>query len=127
MIGCNSPEWGLKEVRSKSKMGPEFRHSGTHNTNKERWAAGTGVEFSFNNGVKTGVTYRRRDDNEGDGNNDNGVWWDMSFPLWKAKDRKMETLQDRIIRLEEEVYSLRTQEIKTELENINKRQVGDKP
>lgn len=78
---------GIKEIRSKSKFGPEFRHSGTSRTNRERWTAQQGIEFKWEKGVSTAMTYRRRDDNDGGGNNDNGVWFEVSFPLWKAKPK----------------------------------------
>ena len=75
----------LKEVRSKSKVGPEFRHKGSSRTESERWTVQEGLEFKWNNGVSTGVTYRRRDVNEGSGDHDDGVWFEFSFPVWKAK------------------------------------------
>lgn len=78
---------GIKEVRSKSKFGPEFRHSGTKRTSRTRWSAQQGIEFKWEKGVTTAMTYRRRDDDNGGGNNDNGVWFEVSFPLWKAKPK----------------------------------------
>ena len=63
----------LKEVRAKTKFGPEFRHSGTKNTNRVRYSVQQGMDFKWTNGTSTGITYRRRDDDDGGGNNDNGV------------------------------------------------------
>ena len=40
LSGC-----ALQEVRSKSKVGPEFRHSGSGGTDSERWTVQQGVEF----------------------------------------------------------------------------------
>jgi len=101
--GCS-----LQEVRSKSKFGPEFRHSGTKNTDKARWSAQQGVELKWEKGITTGLTYRRRDDNDGGGNNDNGVWFDFSFPLWKAK-KKPDTQTKRIEMLEKRLAALQAE------------------
>lgn len=79
---------GIKEIRSKSKFGPEFRHSGTRRTSRDRWTAQQGIEFKWDKGVSTTLTYRRRDVNNGAGDYDNGVWFEVSFPLWKAKPKE---------------------------------------
>lgn len=104
------PGCTLVEVRSKSKMGPEFRHHGSDRTNSIRWYAQQGFEFVWhddrNNKITTGITYRRRDVDNGNSDNDNGVWFDFSFPLWKADTnfdptgRRMELLERRIAALE---------------------------
>ncbi len=78
---------GVKEIRSKSKFGPEFRHSGLARTSRTRWTAQQGIEFKWDKGVTTAMTYRRRDTDNGNGDNDNGVWFEVSFPLWKAKTK----------------------------------------
>ena len=78
---------GVKEIRSKTKFGPEFRHSGLVRTSRTRWTAQQGIEFKWEKGVTTSMTYRRRDTDNGNGNNDNGVWFEVSFPLWKAEPK----------------------------------------
>ncbi len=95
----------LKEIRSKTKAGPEFRHSGSSNTNSDRWAIEQGVEFKWDNGVNTGLTYRRRDIDDGNGDNENRVMFDISFPLWKAKPRQTQ-LARRVKLLEEQLAKL---------------------
>lgn len=106
------PGCTLVEIRSKSKAGPEFRHRGSDRTNRIRWYAQQGLEFVWrddrNNKITTGITYRRRDVDNGSGDNDNGVWLDFSFPVWKAEKgpdhaaRRMELLERRIAALEAE-------------------------
>ncbi len=106
------PGCTLVEVRSKSKVGPEFRHSGSDRTDRIRWYAQQGFEFVWrddhNNKITTGITYRRRDDDNGSGDHDNGVWLDFSFPVWKAEKnadraaRRIELLERRIAALEAE-------------------------
>lgn len=104
LSGC-----ALQEVRSKSKVGPEFRHSGSSGTDSERWTVQQGVEFKWDGGINTGVTYRRRDVNDGNGDDDNGVWFEFSFPLWKAPKepdalaQRMETLEQRLAELEKQL------------------------
>ena len=104
------PGCALVEIRSKSKTGPEFRHRGSDRTDSIRWYAQQGFEFvwrdELNNKITTGITYRRRDIDNGNSDNDNGVFLDFSFPLWKAESsadrtaRKIELLERRIAALE---------------------------
>lgn len=106
------PGCTLVEIRSKSKVGPEFRHRGSERTDSIRWYAQQGFEFVWrddhNNKITTGITYRRRDTDNGSGDNDNGVWLDFSFPVWKAEKkadravRRIELLERRIAALEAE-------------------------
>jgi hypothetical protein len=65
-----------------------------------------GLEFKWDQGVTTGVTYRRRDVNEGTGDHDDGVWFEFSFPVWKAEEKpdstahRLEALEKRLAELE---------------------------
>lgn len=95
----------LREIRSRSKVGPQFRHRGSNRTNSVRWAAQQGFDFKWKNGITTGVTYQRRDTDNGNGNNDNGILFRVSFPIWKAK-KKPDPLQKRIAKLEERLAEL---------------------
>jgi hypothetical protein len=95
----------LKEVRSETKVGPEFRHTGSNRTNSDRWTAQQGIEFKWDKGINTGITYCRRDVDDGQGDNDNGVWLDVSFPIWKAKKRQDNTAE-RMAALERRVAEL---------------------
>jgi hypothetical protein len=95
----------LKEVRSKTKFGPEFRHKGSNRTNEVRWYAQQGFDFKWEKGITTGVTYRRRDVDGGSGDNDNGVWIDFSFPIWKAP-KKADALARRVVELERRLAQL---------------------
>lgn len=98
----------LKEVRSKTKFGPEFRHKGSNRTNEVRWYAQQGFDFKWEKGITTGVTYRRRDVDGGSGDNDNGVWIDFSFPIWKAP-KKADALALRVVELERRLARLEVQ------------------
>ncbi len=104
MGGC-----GLKEIRSKTKFGPEFRHKGSNSTNSVRWTAQQGFDFKWKKGWSTGITYRRRDTDNGNGDNDNGVWLDFSFPIWKApkkKDKDSKKTSEYISELEQRITLL---------------------
>jgi hypothetical protein len=101
----------LKEVRGKTKFGPEFRHSGGpgRGTDLTRWTAQQGIDFKWENGWTTGIEYRRRDLDDGATDRDNGVWISVSYPLWKAEpnpkknvDRRIEELEHRIAELEQQ-------------------------
>ncbi len=93
--GCS-----LKEIRSKSTVGPEWRSSGAggQREHEVRWSGQQGFELKWDRGISTTVTYRRRDSDGGDGDHDNGVWFELGFPLWKAKEQ--ETLAQRVKSLE---------------------------
>lgn len=101
--GCS-----LQEVRGKNKFGPEFRRSGLRNTHGTRWTAQQGLEFKWDNGVNTGVTYRYRETADGVDDKDNGVWFEVSYPLWKKKKQpdglalRVEALERRLAELEPE-------------------------
>jgi hypothetical protein len=108
LVGSIAPQFGcaLTEVRNKLSGGPEFRHSGATRTDSDRYTVQEGVELHWENGVTTGMNYRRRDTDDGDGNADNGVFFELGVPLWKAEKkpdantRRIETLEKRVARLE---------------------------
>ena len=100
LTGC-----ALEEVRSETKVGPEFRHRGSNRTNRDRWTAQQGIQFKWDKGISTGLTYRRRDTDDGGGDNDNGIWFDVSFPLWKAKKRP-DAVTERVAELERRLAEL---------------------
>lgn len=103
-LGCNEQKVQLQEVRSNWKIGPEFRDRGE--THHERWTAQTGLEGIWNNGWKTGLEYRNRSNSHTNGydEQDNGVWFTFSFPIWTAKKvDKTAELQKRIERLEAQI------------------------
>lgn len=95
----------LAEIKSKTKFGPEYKHSGSTRHDATRWTSQQGFDFKWDNDVTTGLTYRRRDVASGNGDNDNGVWFDVSVPIWKAK-KKPDALAERIAQLELRVAQL---------------------
>ncbi|MGB2988106.1 MAG: hypothetical protein WBE26_19740 [Phycisphaerae bacterium] len=101
LSGC-----ALQEIRSKTSFGPEYQHFGSTNTNSVRWTAVQGLDFKWDKGITTGVTYQRRDVDDGNGNNENRVLLEFSFPLWKAESkqtqlaRRVRRLEDRLVVLE---------------------------
>ncbi len=98
----------LQEIRSKSKFGPEYRHKGSNRTDSVRWYAQQGVEFKWDKGINTSLTYRRRDEDNGSGDRDNSVWFELSFPIWRAVNppdpmaKKITELEMRLAQLEAE-------------------------
>ncbi len=96
----------LKEIRSKSESGVEWRHSGTNRHDEERYSVSQGIEFKWDKGITTGVKYRRRDVNDGGGDGENGVWFDFGIPIWQAKENEgtssaqVASLEARVAELE---------------------------
>ncbi len=106
----------LREVRSQSKFGPEWQHSGSNSTDSVRYSAEQGFDFKWQNDWTTGVSYRRRDIDNGDGNNDNGAWFDFSFPLWKAA--KKDASAERVAELERRITQLEARLANAEPEHV---------
>jgi len=99
----------LKEIRSSSKMGPAFKHSGKDRTNSVRWYAIQGYDFKCRDGSSAGVTFRRRDTAEGSGNNDSGILFDYSYPIWKKPKKKSSKKSERLQRMDERLTKLERQ------------------
>ena len=74
----------------------------------ERYSVEEGLEFRWDKGWTTGLTYRRRDIYEGAGDNDNGLGFDFSFPLWKAPKKPDATAQ-RVEELEKRLAAVEGQ------------------
>ncbi len=103
LSGCT---WQLREVKSKTKFGPEIRNRGNR-TSEIRWTTiEEGIEFKWDNGWTTGLSYRRRDIDNGGGGDDNRFLVEFSFPLWEApagvdaQARKIRILEQRLALLE---------------------------
>lgn len=101
--GCKTAH--LNEVRGKTSFGPEFRNRG-NNTSEIRYDARQAVEFRFDNGWTTGLTYRRRDIDGGSGDNENLFLFEVGYPIWKAP-KKEDAAARRITQLEKDLQELR--------------------
>src|SRR5262245_3626804 len=75
----------LQEIRNKNSGGPEWRTKGAGDDKSHSvlWYVSEGLDFEWDNGVTTGVNFRRRDEDGGSGQIDNGLFFEVSFPLWK--------------------------------------------
>ena len=102
LTGCQAK---LKEVRAKTKFGPSFRHKGAKRTDSVRWTVQQGFDFKWDNGITTGVDVRRRDVDDGTGDNTTGVFFRVSFPVWKA-EKKPDPLKERVRKLEKRLAEL---------------------
>ncbi len=96
----------LEELRSKNNFGVEWRHIASRTQDDERYTIQPGLEFKWDKGVTTGIAFRSRPTNEGQGTDDNGIFTEISFPLWKRPKPEVKTaehireLEDRIRELE---------------------------
>ena len=103
VTGCKSST--VTEVRGKTAFGPEFRNLG-NNTSEVRYDARQNIELKWDNGWTNGLTYRRRDVDEGSGNNENLFLFDVGYPIWKAPKKPDKTAQ-QIQNLEEQIQEMR--------------------
>lgn len=103
LSGCKAKP---TELRGKTSFGPEFRNRG-NNTSEVRYTAQQGFEMKWDNGWTTGVQYRRRDVDEGSGDNENRVLVEVGYPIWKAPKKEDKATDRRIQKLQEEVEEMR--------------------
>lgn len=100
--GCKA---SMQEVRGKTAFGPEFRNRG-NNTSEVRYDARQNVDVKWDNGWSTGLTYRRRDVDDGSGDSENLFLFDVGYPLWKAP-KKADKTSERIEELERQVEDMK--------------------
>ena len=86
----------LTEISGKTAFGPEFRNFG-NNTHDVRYTAVQGLEFKLSNKWNLGVSYQRRDVDEGSGDNENLVLFEVGYPIWNAPKKPEKTVEDRQI------------------------------
>lgn len=102
LTGCKA---SAQEVRGKTSFGPEFRNRG-NNTSEVRYDVRQNVDVKWDNGWSTGLTYRRRDVDNGSGDSENLFLFDVGYPLWKAP-KKPDKTSERIEELQREVEQMR--------------------
>ena len=95
----------LTGIKGKTKFGPSFRHKGSKRTDSVRWTAQQGFDFKWDNGITTGISFRRRDTDNGNGDNANAIFFNVSYPLWKAK-KKPDRLKKRVKKLEKRLAEM---------------------
>jgi len=100
----------LEEIRLVSEGGVEYRRNNFDKSERERYTVQEKVDFKWEDGVNTAVTYRRRDVSDGpSGDHDDGVWFEIGFPIWKRPKpqdptiARIEALERRIAQLESEL------------------------
>ena len=108
LLGSGCKTTSLAEIRGKNQVGTEFQHDGLKGTDQMRHYAVQGVELKWDNGWTTGLTYRLRDVQDGNGNIENLVLFEVGYPIWKAP-KKPEKTTERMDKLERELAELRTQ------------------
>lgn len=107
VVGCQSTQ--VTEVRGRTAFGPEFRNFGT-NTHDIRYYVRQGVDLKWSNDWTTGVMYQRRDLDNGNGDNENLVLFEVGYPLWKGGKKQEKTAQRfQIDDLENALQGLRSE------------------
>lgn len=108
--GCKSAS--LAEITGKSSFGPDFRNLGD-NTHDIKYTAIQSLEFKLANKWTLGVTYQRKDMDEGAGDNENLVLFEVGYPLWNApkpektaEDVQIETLEKQLRGLNSELAEI---------------------
>jgi len=96
----------LREIRTKTKFGVEYRHENSDKSDLERYLVQEAIQFKWDKGVDTSLIYRRRDiSNSPSGDSDDGMWFEIGFPIWKAPSKK-DALAARVAHLEKLVSKL---------------------
>ena len=100
----------LQEIRGKNQFGPEFQHDGVKRSDQIRYYAGQQIELKWDNSWTTAVTYRYRAVDEGNGNQEQLVLFEVGYPIWKVPkkvEKTSEGFQKRIESLEKELEGMR--------------------
>ncbi len=103
LAGCKA---NPTELRGKTSFGPEFQNRG-NNTSQIRYDARQAFEMKWDNGWTTGLSFRRRDIDDGSGDNENRVMAEIGYPLWKAPKKEDKATDRRIQELQEQVEEMR--------------------
>lgn len=103
VAGCQNVK--LTEITGKTAFGPEFRNFG-NNTSDIRYNVIQGVQFKLSNKWDLGVTYQRRDLDDGAGDNENLVLFEVGYPIWNAPKKPQKSAED--LQIEELEQQLRT-------------------
>jgi hypothetical protein len=111
--GCKSAS--IAEIRGKNQFGPEFQNQG-NNTHQIRYYAGQQVELKWENGWTTAATYRYRPVDEGNGNQEHLVLFEVGYPLWKAPKKPDKTTM-QIEELQKQVGEMQSQLAGTNLQS----------
>jgi len=101
--GCKTAS--VSEVRGKTAFGPEFRNRG-NNTSEVRYDARQSIEAKWDNGWTTALAFRRRDVDDGSGDNETRGMVEVGYPLWKAP-KKPDKTAERLQELQQEVQEMR--------------------
>lgn len=126
--GCKSG--GVTEVRGKNQFGPEFQHDGVKRSDQIRYYAGQQIEAKWENGWTTAVTYRYRPIDEGNGNQEQLVLFEVGYPIWKAPkkvEKTTEGLHRRVDDLERELEGLRAKFTEGAQQPVESHASGDGP
>ncbi|GJM23687.1 MAG: hypothetical protein DHS20C16_01020 [Phycisphaerae bacterium] len=106
------PGCGLREIRTKTKFGVEARHTNDDKSHVERYLVQEALQFKWDHGIDTSLIYRRRDvSNSESGDSDDGVWFEIGLPIWKAPKKpdkvkaRMAALERRVAELEQSLGS----------------------
>lgn len=102
-VGCESGS--ITEINGKTSFGPEFRNFG-NNTQDIRYTAIQGLEFKLANKWTVGMSYQRRDVDEGSGDNENALLFEIGYPLWNAPKPEKTAEDFQIEELERELREL---------------------
>ena len=110
VAGCaNNGKWSVTEIGGKTSFGPEWRNFG-NNTHDIRYTAIQGLDFKLANKWNLGVSYQRRDVDEGSGDNENLVLFEVGYPIWNApKKAEKSAVELEIEGLERELRLLNTE------------------
>jgi len=102
-IGCKGVS--VTEVSGRTAFGPEYRNFGANNTSDIRYTAIQSLDFKWSNTWTTSVYYQRRDVDDGSGDNENAVLFEVGYPLGQ-KPKKPEKTALQIEELEKELREL---------------------
>lgn len=83
----------LTEINGKTSAGPQIHNFGS-NTHATKYYAIQNLEFKFSNKWTFGVMYQRADIDDGAGDNENLLLFELGYPLWNAPKKPVKTAEE---------------------------------
>ena len=91
LAGCKSTQ--LSEINGKTAFGPQFHNYGD-NTHAIKYYTIQTLEFKLANKWTLGVGYQRTDIDEGSGDNENLLLFEVGYPIWNAPKKAEKSAEE---------------------------------
>jgi hypothetical protein len=92
VVLCGCRNVCVTEINGKTSIGPQFQNHG-NNTQDVKYFTIQNLEMKLSNKWTMGVMYQRTDTDEGSGDNENLLLFEVGYPLWNAPKKAVSTAE----------------------------------